>query len=374
MHVLLTADTVGGVWTYARELVTGLVRRGVQRNPGELRRYPDAGTKRVAGSVSATWISARPRFAWSGCRSSALTSRPLPSTCRPSSTRVKPDLLAPQPVLLWRACGGYPKDRGGAQRCRELVGMRYKERIPHDIPWIALVSRNRAAWPAGGHGGGCALAMDADAGQRYYGALPNRERHLQRTLPSMFNPHMSKSDSSRFGRAIMGCWQAGLVVAAREAAWPVTIAGTEQHPEQTSSARDRHLRLANRELRPYAGPQSEGQCVSCSAELPSMQPLRVTNLSAWRRLRRPCRVARWSSNDLPSFREIWGDAACYFDANERRLLIRLPCEAGREIVNADVTFAESGLSTAPGNTSTPTAWSTTISICTSSSRVRTQAA
>src|SRR5258707_12749390 len=30
MHVLVTADTIGGVWTYARELVTGLVRRGVK--------------------------------------------------------------------------------------------------------------------------------------------------------------------------------------------------------------------------------------------------------------------------------------------------------------------------------------------------------
>ena len=29
MHVLVTADTVGGVWTYTSELVTGLVRHGV---------------------------------------------------------------------------------------------------------------------------------------------------------------------------------------------------------------------------------------------------------------------------------------------------------------------------------------------------------
>ena len=28
MHILMTADTVGGVWTYTRELVTGLLRRG----------------------------------------------------------------------------------------------------------------------------------------------------------------------------------------------------------------------------------------------------------------------------------------------------------------------------------------------------------
>src|SRR5258707_142715 len=30
MHILVTADTLGGVWTYTRELVTGLVRRGEQ--------------------------------------------------------------------------------------------------------------------------------------------------------------------------------------------------------------------------------------------------------------------------------------------------------------------------------------------------------
>src|SRR4051812_43153599 len=30
MRVLVTADTVGGVWTYTRELVTGLAQRGVE--------------------------------------------------------------------------------------------------------------------------------------------------------------------------------------------------------------------------------------------------------------------------------------------------------------------------------------------------------
>jgi glycogen synthase len=30
MHVLMTADTVGGVWTYIQELVSGLVRRGIR--------------------------------------------------------------------------------------------------------------------------------------------------------------------------------------------------------------------------------------------------------------------------------------------------------------------------------------------------------
>ena len=30
MHVLVTTDTLSGVWTYTRELVTGLVSRGMR--------------------------------------------------------------------------------------------------------------------------------------------------------------------------------------------------------------------------------------------------------------------------------------------------------------------------------------------------------
>ena len=30
MHVLITADTIGGVWTYTRELVTQLSRKGIR--------------------------------------------------------------------------------------------------------------------------------------------------------------------------------------------------------------------------------------------------------------------------------------------------------------------------------------------------------
>src|SRR5438034_9402303 len=30
MHVLMTADTVGGVWTYTQELVSGLIQQGIR--------------------------------------------------------------------------------------------------------------------------------------------------------------------------------------------------------------------------------------------------------------------------------------------------------------------------------------------------------
>src|ERR1051325_11728883 len=42
MHVLVTADTLGGVWTYTRELVTGLARRGVRVTLVSFGEIPDA--------------------------------------------------------------------------------------------------------------------------------------------------------------------------------------------------------------------------------------------------------------------------------------------------------------------------------------------
>jgi glycogen(starch) synthase len=42
MHVLITADTVGGVWSYTRELVTGLVRRSVRVTLVSFGRIPSA--------------------------------------------------------------------------------------------------------------------------------------------------------------------------------------------------------------------------------------------------------------------------------------------------------------------------------------------
>jgi glycogen synthase len=42
MHVLITADTVGGVWTYTRELVTGLATRGVRVTLVSFGRMPTA--------------------------------------------------------------------------------------------------------------------------------------------------------------------------------------------------------------------------------------------------------------------------------------------------------------------------------------------
>ena len=53
MRVLVTADTVGGVWTYTRELVTGLSQRGTRSHAGQFRGNPERQRKREW--LDATW-------------------------------------------------------------------------------------------------------------------------------------------------------------------------------------------------------------------------------------------------------------------------------------------------------------------------------
>ena len=93
-----------------------------------------------------------------------------------------------------------------------------------------------------------------------------------------------------------------------------TIAGTEQHPDEVF--RDGSpFAFVDRKRVHMLGHQSEGQlrhlygAASIYAATSRYEPFGLAPLEA--ALSRCALVA----NDIPSFREIWGDAACYFETN-----------------------------------------------------------
>ena len=80
MHVLVTADTVGGVWIYTRELVAGLARSGVRVTLVSFGGIPKpAQTAWLEGFPGSIFIP--PAFAWSGCRMRSRTSATPANTC-----------------------------------------------------------------------------------------------------------------------------------------------------------------------------------------------------------------------------------------------------------------------------------------------------
>jgi glycosyltransferase involved in cell wall biosynthesis len=65
MHVLITADTVGGVWTYTRELVTGLAARGIRVTLVSFGRIPTpAQSAWLEGLTSVEYLPTGFRLEW----------------------------------------------------------------------------------------------------------------------------------------------------------------------------------------------------------------------------------------------------------------------------------------------------------------------
>ena len=101
MRVLITSDTVGGVWTYTQELVTGLVSRGHCVTLVSFGKLPLP--HQTAWMQTLAGLDYRPteyRLEWMEVaeRDIEESRRYLKLLGRRGAARY----LAPQPVLLWR--------------------------------------------------------------------------------------------------------------------------------------------------------------------------------------------------------------------------------------------------------------------------------
>jgi glycosyltransferase involved in cell wall biosynthesis len=159
--------------------------------------------------------------------------------------------------------------------------------------------------------------------------------------PLLFNPHMSKTD----GIVSVGrLWDSGKQVSLLlhgKANLPITIAGTEQHPDDVFREGS-PFALADRGRVHMLGPQSEDQLrhlfgkAAIYAATSCYEPFGLAPLEA--ALSRCALVV----NDLPSFREIWGDAVCYFNVNDSDSLFaelnRLAQDRERRLTFANLAY------------------------------------
>lgn len=313
MHVLVTADTVGGVWTYARELVTGLVRRGVRVTLVSFGEIPTAEQTQWLESVrSVDYRATAFRLEW---MQEARDDLQLSSEfLKAIIDEVKPDVLHSNQFAYGALDVDIPKV---VVAHSDVVSwwVAVKGEIPHDIPWMAwyreVVQR------------GLEQATEVVAPSRwmlenvhrFYGTPRQSCVVYNGRSPVLFNPHVTKeAEIVSVGRL----WDSGKQVSLLlhgAATMPITIAGTEQHPDEVF--RDGSpFALVDREHVTMLGPQSEGQLrhlfgkASIYAATSRYEPFGLAPLEA--ALSRCALVV----NDIPTFREIWGDAACYFTAND----------------------------------------------------------
>ena len=327
MHILVTADTLGGVWTYTRELVTGLVQRGVRVTLVSFGDIPAAGQtlwiEQLQGRASCgPGLAYHPtgfKLEWmQNCQSDLQASAEY---LRQLIREAKPDLLH---------CSQFYYGSLDCQLPRVVVAhsdvvswwVAVHGTEPPVTPWLSwyrdAVTRGLAQ----------ATAVIAPSSwmmeqvSRYY-VVPRHGDviHNGRT-PTLFNAHMTKEDRIvTVGRVWDRGKNAGLLLRATMPA-PVFIVDGDRDPQSAGEmflAEDRtdiHLEPRQDERQIV---QTLGRAAIYAA-LSQYEPFGLAPLEA--ALSRCALVA----SDIPPFRELWDGAAIFFrnnDAEALRLAVEL---------------------------------------------------
>ena len=315
MHILMTADTIGGVWTYTRELVTQLSRRGVRITLVSFGQIPSS--EQMEWMESLSGFSYQPtafRLEW--------MQDPQPDLeqsgefLRSIIDEAKPDLLhlsqyyygaldSPLPrvvvahsdVVSWWVSvhGAEPPDSEWIRQYRQNVtrGLDKADLVVAPSHWMLQQI------------------------QRYYGPLPRTAVVYNGRDPRLFDPHLHKDN---FVISVGRLWDAGKqasLLLREDLSLETILVGSEQSPEGVIAAAQNAGRLPN--LQMY-GPQSEAQLrqllsrAGIYVATSRYEPFGLAPLEA--ALSRCALIA----NDIPTFQELWGDEAIYFERNNSQSL------------------------------------------------------
>jgi glycosyltransferase involved in cell wall biosynthesis len=313
VHVLVTADTLSGAWTYTRELVTGLVTRGV--------RVTLVSFGEIPLPEQTTWmdhlhgLDYRPtafRLEW---MQEAEDDLPESSAFLAALVReLRPDVLH-----LNQFC------YGDLQVDVPRVVMAHGDLLT----WTQAVGAPRANRPMkwyrdtivrGIEGADALLAPSAwmlDRISACYGYPRRGEVIYPGRNPIFFNPYVSKDDCVlAVGRMVDASKQVFLLTQHAHP-MPVCIVGAEHTVPTPRLPIRADVKVAiDQTSVAIRGPQTEAQLralysrASIYAATARYEPLGMPALeAAFSR----CAIV---ANDIPSFREVWGDAALYFRTND----------------------------------------------------------
>jgi glycosyltransferase involved in cell wall biosynthesis len=317
MHILVTADTVGGVWTYTRELVTGLSRRGIRVTLVSFGGVPERSQRAwLGGLAGVTYLPTAFALEWmqeQNVREDlADSAKYLLSIVRER----KPDLLhlsqycygslavaMPKVVVAHSDVMSWHETVRGSQPRDEWTDW-YRETVKQGLAGAtAVVAPSR--WMLS-----CI--------EKCYGA-PQKSRVIYNgRTPALFDPFARKQ---AYAASVGRFWDEGkqshLLSELTDAPLPILLAGVttlggqgegNSGPGKSGSGVKFKGRFSEEEMSELLS--QAGIYIATSKYEPfGLAPLEA----AFSR----CAIL---ANDIPSFREIWGDAALYFSTNDAESL------------------------------------------------------
>jgi glycogen synthase len=311
MHILVTADTLGGVWTYTRELVTGLVRRGDRVTLVSFGDIPTAAqTQWMDGLANLDYRPTAFKLEW------MLDSE---ADMEASSQYLEAIVEESKPDLLHFSQFYY-----GALDCdvpRVVVAhsdvmswwLSVHRQLPPETDWLRwyrkVVTR------------GLRTATSVVAPSRWmmeqielhYGRLASSSVIHNGRTPALFNPYINKKNSVvTVGRL----WDSGKNVSLllrAEMPGSVRIVGCDRHPELQNHAFVAETMRANVSLDPQQDDRQIVQTLARAAVYAATSQYEPFGLAPVEAALSRCAIV---ASDIPSFRELWEGAAVFFRNND----------------------------------------------------------
>lgn len=312
MHILMTTDAVGGVWTYTQELVTGLVHRGHRVTLVSFGKFPSA--EQIAWMKPLAGLEYQPtafRLEW--MRDSEPDLQMSAVYLEALAESIQPDLLHLNQYAYGTLASDVPRlVVAHSDVMSWWVSVHDEE--PPESAWIAWY---RSVVSEGLQHADVVVAPSRfmlDALRKYYVDPACGEVIYNGRTPAFFDPDSQKAN---FVLSVGRLWdQAKQVSLLTESEHPVPvwIVGDREHPDKTANVCARAAvlppgvkscgRQSPEGLRALYASAGVYAATSC------YEPFGLAPLEA--ALSRCALIA----NDVPSFHELWGDAACYFRRND----------------------------------------------------------
>jgi glycosyltransferase involved in cell wall biosynthesis len=322
MHILVTTDTVGGVWSYTRELVTGLVARGIRVTLVSFGGVPSRAQRAwMAGLHGVRYYPTGFRLEWmqdseEDVSDSARYLLRVIGEC-------KPDLLHLSQYCFGAIEVGLPK-----LMVAHSDVMSWSQEVRGEEPRDAWAEWYRGIVERGVAGATTLVAPSRWMLDHFEGCYGRHRRSCviyNGRTPALFNPTAGKQS---FAASAGRLWDEGKqtrLLLRLDAPLPIHLVGS------TSLAGDSSVVPVGAEENAsnvrFEGQLDEtGMCELLSRAAIYIAPSRYEpfGLAPLEAALSRCAIV---ANDIPSFQEVWGDAAVYFRRDDvgslREVLARL---------------------------------------------------
>jgi glycosyltransferase involved in cell wall biosynthesis len=313
MHILVTADTVGGVWTYTRELVTGLAMRGIRVTLVSFGGIPT--------SEQTVWLDKLPgvtyyptgfRLEWMQDAAEDIEDSKhylggIIAECNPDLLHLSQycygslDVEIPKIVVAHSDVMSWSEAVRGAQP-NDLRAQWYRRVVEQGLAGASLLVAP-SKWMLR-----CI--------ETCYGAQPRTLVIYNGRTPALFNPYVSKHNyAASVGRLWDEGKQSRLLLQLPVPPLPIFLAGAVESPEDIASQHS--ISASGVQLKRQLSEGEIRELLSHAAIYIATSKYEPFGLAPLEAALSRCAIL---ANDIPSLREVWGDAACYFRSNNAESL------------------------------------------------------